>query len=341
MKVFFAFLLLGIFSGALSAPMDMEQNNTNLELISELFDEMSMNDSVVEVEDLKFLDRSYGKNWIKLLYVERNGNIHSIREYEVSSLITLDNVKEYKLGDNTNVIATDSQKNTVYLLAKKFGVGTPEQFAILVAQHYIETYPWVIRADITVEALRWSRIRENHVHAFVAEPTFTRWGKATLKRKNGMPKVTAGLRGLRLLKTTQSGFVNLSTTATEVSLILLTGLSALLWILIGPTVIPWIWIFVMLFTMFWMPFMIILLDLTTVESTLLRFNKLFMTLRCKSFMLSHKWKKSIWPFPTNITLALICPTFQKLLEDLNTMKKFTCLLINLQVTLNLQLAERI
>ena len=142
-----------------------------------LADEMSMNDSVVEVEDLKFLDRSYGKNWIKLLYVERNGNIHSIREYEVSSLITLDNVKEYKLGDNTNVIATDSQKNTVYLLAKKFGVGTPEQFAILVAQHYIETYPWVIRADITVEALRWSRIRENHVHAFVAEPTFTRWGK--------------------------------------------------------------------------------------------------------------------------------------------------------------------
>ena len=36
-QVFFAFLLLGIFSGALSAPMDMEQNNTNLELISELF----------------------------------------------------------------------------------------------------------------------------------------------------------------------------------------------------------------------------------------------------------------------------------------------------------------
>ena len=29
-----------------------------------------------------------------------------------------------------------------------------------------------------------------------------------MKRKNGTPKVTAGLRGLRLLKTTQSGFVN-------------------------------------------------------------------------------------------------------------------------------------
>ena len=83
----------------------------------------------------------------------------------------------YFQGDNADIIATDTQKNTVYLLAKKHGVGTPEQFAILVARHFLQTYSWVTKAEVKVEALRWSRIRQNHVHAFVAEPTYTRWAK--------------------------------------------------------------------------------------------------------------------------------------------------------------------
>ena len=45
--------------------------------------------------EVKFIDRSYGKAWVKLLHVERNGNVHSIKEYEVSTLITLDTDKDY------------------------------------------------------------------------------------------------------------------------------------------------------------------------------------------------------------------------------------------------------
>ena len=80
-------------------------------------------------------------------------------------------------GDNSDIVATDSQKNTVYLLAKKHGVGNPEQFAILVAKHFIQTYSWVNRAEVKIEALNWKRVRGDHVHAFIAEPTFTRWAK--------------------------------------------------------------------------------------------------------------------------------------------------------------------
>lgn len=74
-------------------------------------------------------------------------------------------------------MATDSQKNTVYLLAKKHGVGNPEQFALLLAKHFVQTYDFVTKAEVTVEALNWKRTRENHVHAFVAVPTYTRWAK--------------------------------------------------------------------------------------------------------------------------------------------------------------------
>lgn len=127
--------------------------------------------------EFKFIDRGYGKYWVKMLHLERNGSVHTIKEYEVSTLIRLDSDKDYKTGDNSDIVATDSQKNTVYLLAKKHGVGTPEQFAILVAKHFVQTYDWVNRAEIKVEELSWNRIRGNHAHAFVANPTVTRWAK--------------------------------------------------------------------------------------------------------------------------------------------------------------------
>ena len=39
-------------------------------------------------------------------------------------------------GDNRAVLATDTQKNTVYAFAKEYGVGTPEEFALRLARHF-------------------------------------------------------------------------------------------------------------------------------------------------------------------------------------------------------------
>ena len=78
----------------------------------------------------------------------------------------------------------------------------------MIAKHFLQTYSWVNRAEVKVEALNWQRVRGDHVHAFVSTPTYTRWAKAIVEGKYSAPKVTAGLKGLRLLKTTKSGFVN-------------------------------------------------------------------------------------------------------------------------------------
>jgi Uricase len=64
----------------------------------------------------------YGKNHIKLLHVHREGPHHTVREYEVDTRLRLKSQKDYLVGDNKDIIATDTQKNTVYLLAKKHGV---------------------------------------------------------------------------------------------------------------------------------------------------------------------------------------------------------------------------
>lgn len=100
-----------------------------------------------------------------------------IREFEVSTHLKLVTESSYISGDNKEVVATDSQKNTVYLLAKKHGVKTPEEFGALVVNHFLYTYRQIQEARCRVVEYPWERLQAGtpHNHAFVFSPTATRW----------------------------------------------------------------------------------------------------------------------------------------------------------------------
>lgn len=85
-------------------------------------------ESVIQTE---FKFTGYGKNYVKLLYLRRDGDIHFVKELEVSTELTLNNVKDYTHGDNSDIIATDSQKNTVYVMAKQHGVCIEEDHLLV------------------------------------------------------------------------------------------------------------------------------------------------------------------------------------------------------------------
>lgn len=148
--------------------------------------------------------------------------------------------KDYLHGDNSDIIATDSQKNTVYVLAKKFGIKSVEDFGILLCNHFLSKYSHVTKVVIHIDEMLWNRIAYSagnahmqHNHAFVHAPVSTR--TTTVKWvRNGknfplqlskwldkllsfhfyfstpeyFPKVISGLKNMRILKTTQSSFVN-------------------------------------------------------------------------------------------------------------------------------------
>jgi len=151
--------------------------------------------------------QEYGKEKVKLFFFSKNGLKHSIQELEVETGLSLYSEKAYREGDNSDIIATDSQKNTVYILAKKYGVQSPETFGLLLAKHFVATYAQVARAHITITQHPWQRIEGVHNHAFLSTPTATRVAEVSLER-GGTPTVKAGLRDLTVLKTTQSGFVD-------------------------------------------------------------------------------------------------------------------------------------
>jgi urate oxidase len=72
----------------------------------------------------------YGKNCVKLLHVRRDDTFHTIREYEVHTHLKLQSKKDFIAGDNKDIIATDTQKNIVYVLAKKYGVSPSMRFPL-------------------------------------------------------------------------------------------------------------------------------------------------------------------------------------------------------------------
>lgn len=144
------------------------------------------------------------------------GSVHSVKELEVSTLLTLSSQKDYLQGDNSDIIATDSQKNTVYVLAKQHGVKSPEDFATILCNHFLSTYSQVTKAVVEVEQLMWNRVaygehtnkQKLHNHAFIHTPICTRFSLVTLQRGETYPTIISGIKGMRMLKTTQSSFVN-------------------------------------------------------------------------------------------------------------------------------------
>ncbi|XP_014286512.1 uricase [Halyomorpha halys] len=161
-------------------------------------------------KDYDVCHAEYGKTGVKVLYIYKAGLHQTPREVEVTTRLSLSARNEYKYGDNRDIIGTDSQKNIVYVLAKKHGITSPEEFGILLAQFFLDQYSHVVESSVTVIETTWDRLEMNgikHKHAFVHNPSVERWASVKMNRKDA-PIITAGLRGLRVLKTTQSEFKN-------------------------------------------------------------------------------------------------------------------------------------
>ena len=150
---------------------------------------------------------SYGKSHVRLTKVVRNGTGHELFEITANIQLEGDFAAAYCEGDNRACIATDSMKNTVYVLAKEHPFDSIEQFALILARHFIETYPQVSAATIVLTQSSWQRIAVDgkaHDHAFTSAGTQLRYAKVTLERSKQRPTLIGGVRELQVLKTTAS-----------------------------------------------------------------------------------------------------------------------------------------
>src|SRR5690242_12691279 len=107
---------------------------------------------------VKLVQNSYGKSSVRLTKVTRHPDCHDLAELTVNIRLEGDFARSYTHGDNRNVAATDSMKNTVYVLAKRHPLNSPESFALHLAGHFVQTYEQVSRAEVEIEQSSWRRI---------------------------------------------------------------------------------------------------------------------------------------------------------------------------------------
>jgi urate oxidase len=157
----------------------------------------------------KLLAHRYGKARVRVLKVLRDGAVHRLKDVEVAAFLEGDFSASYTAEDNTKVVATDTIKNTVHVLAKKHLGDEIERFAIALGDHFLERYAQVrqVKIDITEQAWRRMEIEgKPHAHSFMAlgdSKMFTHVNCAHESRS-----VRSGVRDLFILKSTGSGFEN-------------------------------------------------------------------------------------------------------------------------------------
>ena len=149
----------------------------------------------------------YGKAEVRLVHVDRSTPVHVITDVNVTSQLVGHFSDTHLTGANDKVIATDTQKNTVYALARKGGVPSIEEFALRLARNYVGTYDYVTGARMEVEQYSWDRIQTAggaHDHSFTKGPGAIR---NTVVRKDGPAEtVISGVTELVVLKSTGSEF---------------------------------------------------------------------------------------------------------------------------------------
>jgi urate oxidase len=156
---------------------------------------------------IRLAENSYGKSDVRLTKVVRSGALHTLHEFAVSVMLGGAFDRVYTHGDNSYCIPTDTMKNTVYVLARKHDFDSPEAFAGILANHFLQ-FDQVSWTEISIEQESWARIPiegSPHPHSF------TRGGSGLhvcwlRQDRSGLPQVRGGVRGLEVIKTTCSGF---------------------------------------------------------------------------------------------------------------------------------------
>jgi len=143
----------------------------------------------------------YGKAETRLVRVTRDGETHALTDLNVSIALAGDLAATHLTGDNTGVLPTDTMKNTVYAFARQHGVGEPEEFALLLARHFLKTQGQVDQAKITIESYGWDRLGP---HSFRREGAQTRIAQVIATAEH--EQVVSGVTGLTLMNTTASEF---------------------------------------------------------------------------------------------------------------------------------------
>lgn len=172
----------------------------------------------------------YGKAENRVVRIYRDTERHEIRDLNVSTALRGTFEQAYLSGDQSQVLPTDTQKQTVYAYAKKAGIGEIEEFALALGRHFVNDIEPVQGCRIEIDEYAWERIvvdGAEHNHSWTRKGGETRTTILTIDGSParsgsgsasgdpspgsegpgpGIETLVSGLKDLVLLKSTGSEF---------------------------------------------------------------------------------------------------------------------------------------
>jgi urate oxidase len=158
----------------------------------------------------------YGKAENRLVRIVRDHPRHEIRDLNVSTALRGDFAAAHLVGDQSHVLPTDTQKQTIFAYAKEVGVGEIEEFALTLGRHFVNDLEPVEGCRIEIDEYAWERVlvgapdggTREHDHTWVRKGQETRTTVLTVDGKGSGAEVhlVSGLKDLVVLKSTGSEF---------------------------------------------------------------------------------------------------------------------------------------
>jgi urate oxidase len=152
-------------------------------------------------------DHQYGKAESRLVRIYRDQPRHEIRDLNVTTALRGPFEPAYLIGDQSNVLPTDTQKNTAYAFAKSRGIEAIEQFGLDLARRFVHDIDPVEGARVEIEEYAWERATVDgteHDHTWLRKGQEIRTAAITVDASGEY--VIAGLKDLVILKSTGSEF---------------------------------------------------------------------------------------------------------------------------------------
>jgi urate oxidase len=150
----------------------------------------------------------YGKSRVRLMRLTKHEAHHDLDEWTVQLLLAGDFTTAHTLGDNSQILPTDTMKNTVYFVAHQSKATSMETYAQELVDYILTRNPQVSSAEVVIESTLWKRLT---VDGQPFPTAFMRGSDerqtTTVARTQNLPfTITSGLDRLTILKTANSAF---------------------------------------------------------------------------------------------------------------------------------------
>ena len=155
---------------------------------------------------MRLAHSTYGKGAVRIMRVDRAQPRHAVRELTVRVMLEGGFDASFTSDDNSAVVATDTIKNLVNIVAREHVAAETEPFAAALAGRFLDRYGQVSAVSVQTEETRWQRLGGAHDHAFTLDgngcPTV-----ALRAARGAAPEVRSGMQGFTFMKSTASGWV--------------------------------------------------------------------------------------------------------------------------------------